>query len=74
MEQKPLPEETASGDVPEGDNRREFLKKLSYITPAIVTYQVGDARGKDKDKDKKKKKKKKDTSPTPDTRPLPPPP
>jgi len=70
MEQKPPPEETASGDAPEGDNRREFLKKLSYIAPAIVTYQVGDALAAKK---KKKKKKKKDTSPTPDTVPLPPP-
>ena len=73
MEQKPPPEEITSGDAPEGDNRREFLKKLSYIAPAIITYQVGDAPAAKKEKKKKKEKTKKDTSPTPDTVPLPPP-
>jgi hypothetical protein len=68
MEHKQPPEETASGNASESDNRREFLKKLSYIAPAIITYQVDDALAK-----KKKKKKKKKTSPTPDTVPLPPP-
>ena len=50
----PNPEET----------RREFIKKLTYVTPLLTTFLLDDdASGKKKTKKKKKKKKK--TSPVP---------
>ena len=58
----------------EGDSRRDFLRKLTYVAPVIITFQLGEedaegaqnsqSRGKGKAKGKYKNKRK-STSPTP---------
>lgn len=53
------------------ESRRDFLKRLPYITPVLLTFQMGDeAEAKGKNKNKKK------TSPVPKgkSKVVPPPP
>ena len=65
----------------EGESRRQFIKKLPYIAPAMETFLLStgtDVHGDDDDDDdddkkKKKKKKKKKTSPSGPGPPPPPP-
>ena len=61
----------------EGESRRQFIKKLPYIAPAMETFLLSTSTGvhgdDDDDDDKKKKKKKKKTSPSGPGPPPPPP-
>ena len=62
----------------EGESRRQFIKKLPYIAPAMETFLLSTSTGvygddDDDDDDDDKKKKKKKTSPSGPGPPLPPP-
>ena len=60
----------------EGESRRQFIKKLPYIVPAMETFLLSTSTGvygDDDDDKKKKKKKKKKTSPGGPGPPPPPP-
>jgi|GEM_PF-5492028 hypothetical protein len=52
------------------ESRRYFLKRLPYITPVLLTFQMGDEADAAKNKNKNKNK----TSPVPKGKVVPPPP
>ena len=70
--------QNASQSAAEGESRRNFLKLLPYITPVVLTFQLGEevdaAKNKRKNKNKNKNKKKRKISPLPKDRRTPPPP
>lgn len=61
--------EEKSDSTPEeaAQSRRAFIKKMTYVAPAVVTYKVGDSWADDDDDDggSKANKNQKNTSPNP---------
>ena len=57
-------------NIEDGEARRDFLKKLTYVAPIMITFQMDDAEVSDDDGGKKKKssKKKSKVSPKPKTK------
>ena len=69
------PEDIPADDTEaNGESRRKFIKKLTYVAPLMITFQMDEeARAKgddddDDDDDSKKGKKSKKVSPTPKTK------
>jgi len=71
------PEDIPADDTEaNGESRRKFIKKLTYVAPLMITFQMDEearAKGDDDDDDdddskKGKKGKKKKVSPTPKTK------
>ena len=81
-------DDSRSGPDRKGENRREFLKKLTYVAPLMLTFQVEDevSAGEEEEEEfskrKMRRRKKKRISPVPmmmmkmmmKKRPPPPPP
>lgn len=64
------PDESPDRD---GNTRREFIKKLTYVAPVMITFQMNTAEAKDDDdnnnrKKNQKKNRKKRISPVPKTK------
>ena len=60
---------TPADDAQDAETRRDFLKKLSYVAPLMITFQMDEeALAKDDDDDDGGKKKKKKVSPAPKTK------
>ena len=70
MNQEREDRHTSAEDIEDGETRQDFLKKLTYVAPIMITFQMDDAEVSDDDGGKKKKssKKKSKVSPKPKTK------
>ena len=49
MNQEREDRHTSEEDIEDGETRRDFLKKLTYVAPLMITFQMDDAEASDDD-------------------------